>query len=161
MEAFTLEFKSLQKALDAFLGDLVGTYKDLLARDGKKATGNLIKSVKSLSIAFEGTQCTGSISLASYWKYVEYGRRKGAKQPPFKNILEWVKVKPVIPRPINGIKPTQKQLAFMICRKIARDGIEPGKQFKEALDLAWARNEKKISGAISEDLAATITLIKL
>lgn len=161
METNTLTFGNLQTALDAFIGDFIATYKGLLIRDNKKATGNLIKSLKPVSIEFAGNKCTGSISLASYWKYVEYGRRKGGKFPPFNKILDWVKVKPVIPRPINGIKPTEKQLTFLICRKIARDGIEPGNQFKEALNLTWARNEKRISDAITEDLNEAITLIKI
>lgn len=161
METNTLTFENLQTALDAFIDNFIDTYKGLLIRDDKKATGNLIKSLKPVSIDFVDNKYTGSISLASYWKYVEYGRRKGGKFPPFNKILEWVKVKPVIPRPINGIKPTEKQLTFLICRKIARDGIEPGNQFKEALNLTWARNEKRISDAITEDLNEAITLIKI
>ena len=161
MEADTLTFTHLQGALDAFIGDFVKTYKDLLKRDNKKATGNLIDSVKPLELEFANNKYTGSISLASYWKYVEYGRRKGGKFPPFNKILEWVKVKPVLPREINGIKPTQKQLTFLICRKIARDGIEAGNQYKEALDLVWAKNNKLISDAITQDLNEAITLIRL
>lgn len=161
MEADTLTFTHLQGALDAFIDDFVNTYKGLLKRDNKKATGNLIDSVKPLELEFANNKYTGSISLASYWKYVEYGRRKGGKFPPFNKILEWVKVKPVLPREINGIKPTQKQLTFLICRKIARDGIEAGNQYKEALDLTWAKNKKLISDAITTDLNEAITLIRL
>lgn len=161
MEADALTFTHLQGALDAFIDDFVKTYKDLLKRDNKKATGNLIDSVKPLELEFSNNKYTGSISLASYWKFVEYGRRKGGKFPPFNKILEWVKVKPVLPREINGIKPTQKQLTFLICRKIARDGIEAGNQYKEALDLVWAKNNKLISDAITQDLNEAITLIRL
>ena len=161
MEADALTFIHLQGALDVFIDDFVKTYKSLLKRDNKKATGNLIDSVKPLELEFANNKYTGSISLASYWKYVEYGRRKGGKFPPFDKILEWVKVKPVLPREINGIKPTQKQLTFLICRKIARDGIEPGNQYKEALDLTWAKNNKLISDAITADLNEAITLIRL
>ena len=98
--------------------------------------------------------------MAYYWKYIEYGRRPG-KFPPPNKILDWVKIKPVIPRPVNGIKPTEKQLAFLISRKIARDGIEAGNQFKEALDLCWDKNKNIISDAISLDLASNIELIKI
>lgn len=161
METDALTFTHLQGALDVFIDDFVKTYKGLLIRDNKKATGNLIDSVKSLELEFANNKYTGSISLASYWKYVEYGRRKGGKFPPFNKILEWVKVKPVLPREINGIKPTQKQLTFLICRKIARDGIEPGNQYKEALDLTWAKHRKNISDAISIDIEEQINLIKI
>ena len=161
METATLTFTHLQDALNVFIDDFVKTYKSLLKRDNKKATGNLISSIQPLELDFAADRYTGSISLASYWKYVEYGRRKGGKFPPFNKILEWVRVKPVIPRPINGIKPTEKQLTFLICRKIARDGIEAGNQYKEALDIVWARVYQLISDAISLDLSEAINLITL
>lgn len=160
METNALTFQNLQAALNSFLSDFIATYKGLLIRDDKKASGNLIKSLKPVSIVFEGYRYTGSISLASYWKYVEYGRKPG-KFPPVNKILDWIRVKPVIPRPINGIKPTQKQLAFLISRKIARDGIKPGNQFEEALNLTWAKDSKMISDAITADLEEAITLIRL
>jgi len=160
METNALTFPNLEKAINDFVSDFVDTYKGLLIRDNKKATGDLIRSIKPIEIQFETNSYSGSISLANYWKYVEYGRRPG-KFPPPNKILDWVKIKPVIPRPVNGIKPTEKQLAFLISRKIARDGIEAGNQFKEALDLTWAKNKNKISDAISIDLQSNIDLIKI
>lgn len=160
METNSLTFTNLEKAINDFISDFVNTYKGLLIRDNKKATGDLIRSIKPIEIQFETNKYSGSISLANYWKYVEYGRRPG-KFPPPNKILDWIKIKPVIPRPVNGIKPTEKQLAFLISRKIARDGIEAGNQFKEALDLTWAKNKNYISDAISTDLAANIELIKI
>lgn len=160
METNALTFPNLEKALNNFISDFINTYKGLLIRDDKKASGDLLRSIKPIEINFESSKYTGSISLAYYWKYIEYGRRPG-KFPPPNKILDWVKIKPVIPRPVNGIKPTEKQLAFLISRKIARDGIEAGNQFKEALDLTWAKNKDYISDAISTDLAANIELIKI
>lgn len=160
METNTLTFPNLEKAINDFVSDFVETYKGLLIRDNKKATGDLIRSIKPIEIQFETNSYSGSISLAHYWKYVEYGRRPG-KFPPPNKILDWIKIKPVIPRPVNGIKPTEKQLAFLISRKIARDGIEAGNQFKEALDLTWTKNKNKISDAISIDLQSNIDLIKI
>lgn len=160
METNSLTFPNLEKALNDFISDFINTYKGLLIRDNKKASGDLLRSIKPIEINFESSKYTGSISLAYYWKYIEYGRRPG-KFPPPNKILDWIKIKPVIPRPVNGIKPTEKQLAFLISRKIARDGIEAGNQFKEALDLTWAKNKDYISDAISTDLAANIELIKI
>lgn len=160
METNTLTFPNLEKAINDFISDFINTYKGLLIRDNKKATGDLIRSIKPIEIEFSNNKMSGSISLANYWKYVEYGRKPG-KFPPQNKILDWIKIKPVIPRPVNGIKPTEKQLAFLISRKIARDGIEPGNQFKEALDLCWAKNKNTISDAISIDLQSNIDLIKI
>lgn len=160
METNALTFPNLENAINNFISDFINTYKGLLIRDDKKATGDLIRSIKPIEIQFETNKYSGSISLVNYWKYVEYGRRPG-KFPPPNKILDWIKIKPVIPRPVNGIKPTEKQLAFLISRKIARDGIKAGNQFKEALDLCWAKNKNIISDAISIDLQSNIDLIKI
>lgn len=160
METNSLTFENLKKALDIFINDLIQTYKGLLIRDDKKASGNLINSIKPIEIEFSNNKMSGSISLASYWKYVEYGRKAG-KFPPINKILKWIEIKPVIPRPNNGIKPTNKQLAFLISRKIARDGIKPGNQLEEALNLSWAKNKDNISYAISADLQEMINIIEI
>lgn len=161
METNTLNFSNLQIALNSFIEDFINTYKGLLIRDNKKASGNLISSLKPVSIEFTNNKYQCSIQIADYWKYVEYGRRPG-KFPPMNKILEWIKIKPVIPRPMNGLKPpTEPQLAFLISRKIARDGIQPGNQFTEALKLTWTKWEQTISDAISEDLNQAIDLVTL
>ncbi len=159
METNTLSFTNLQIALNSFIDDFINTYKGLLIRDNKKASGNLISSLKPVSIEFTNNKYQCSIQIADYWKYVEYGRRPG-KFPPMNRILEWIKIKPVIPRPMNGLKaPSEKQLAFLISRKIAREGIKPGNQFEEALNISWNKYEKQISDAISEDLNQAIDLV--
>lgn len=155
----TYSFDKLQIALDSFINDFIHTYKGLLIRDDKKASGNLISSLKPVSIQFKTNKFEADISLASYWKYVEYGRRPG-KFPPINKILEWIKIKPVIPRPKNGLKPpTEHQLAFLIARKIARDGIKAGNQFEEALNIVWNRHKSDISNAISEDINKAVNLV--
>lgn len=163
METIKLEqsFSNLQKALNIFVKDLAQEYKDLLRRDGKKATGTLIKSIKPLEIEFVSNRLFGCIDVAEYWKYVEYGRRPG-KFPPVDKILSWVKSKPVLPRPgSNGKIPTEKQLAFLISRKIARDGIKPGSQLEEALDIVWSKDRDMINDALEKDLQEYVDLVKL
>lgn len=154
-----IQFKNLSNALEQFIQDLCSSYKEALLRDGKKATGNLVNSIKALDIEFSNNKMQGTISLASYWKYVEYGRKPG-KWPPRDKILNWVKVKPVIPRPNGNAKPpTQEQLAFLIQRKIGTEGIKPGNQFEATLREVWRRWESKISEAISLDLMEQIELL--
>jgi len=160
MEEITLKYNNLISSLNLFINDFMNTYKSLLIRDGKKASGNLIKSIGNVNITFQNGQINGEISLASYWKYVEYGRRPG-KFPPPDSILDWVKIKPVIPRPNNNIPTSQNQLAFLIGRKIAREGIKPGNQFNEALEITWKKWENNISSAISTDINEIIQNITL
>lgn len=155
----TLTFKYLQQALDTFIIDLANTYKRSLIRDGKQASGNLVNSIKPLTIEYANSKMSASISVADYWKYVEKGRKPG-KFPPVDAILSWIRIKPVLPRPMNGLKaPSENQLAFLIGRKIARDGIKAGNQFEESLDLVWRRHQLDISNAITMDLNQAVELI--
>ena len=54
------------------------------------------------------------LMLNDYIKYIENGRRAGAKMPPVEPIVRWAKK--------HGI-PTDNSTIFLIRRAIARDGI--------------------------------------
>lgn len=77
--------------------------------------------------------------LPEYWQYVEYGRRAG-KQPPIEAIERWIEVKPIIPYAVNGRVPDTRQLAFLIARKIGREGIEGKKPLTKAMYSDNAEN---------------------
>lgn len=153
MEKDALTFNNLQQVLDDFTKDVAETYKGLLLRDGKNATGELISSIKPMTPEIvDGTlQC--SLSLAPHWKYVENGRKAG-KFPPIDNILDWVKAKPQLVRPnrLDRKDVTPKQLAFLVARKIATKGIQPGNQLSEAMDIVYTRWKDRIDAAITADI---------
>lgn len=153
MEKDTLTFNNLQQVLDEFTKDVAETYRGLLLRDGKNATGELISSIRPMTPELVGGAFECSLSLAPYWKYVESGRRPG-KFPPIDNILEWVKAKPQLARPnrLDRKELTPKQLAFLVARKIATKGIQPGNQLEEAIDIVYARWKDRIDAAITADI---------
>ena len=157
MEKDALTFNNLQQVLDDFTKDVAETYKSLLLRDGKNATGELISSIRPMTPELvDGTfQC--SLSLAPHWKYVENGRRPG-KFPPIDNILDWVKAKPQLARPnrLDRKEISPKQLAFLVARKIATSGIQPGNQLEEAMDIVYARWKDRIDAAITADIETVI-----
>ena len=159
-----MTFNNLQQVLDDFTKDVAETYRSLLLRDGKNATGELISSIRPMTPELvDGTfQC--SLSLAPHWKYVENGRKAG-KFPPIDNnvpsgftsggnILDWVKSKPQLARPnrLDRKEITPKQLAFLVARKIAAKGIQPGNQLEEAMDIVYARWKDRIDAAITADI---------
>ena len=76
--------------------------------------------------------------------------------PPIDAILQWVKVKPIIPRENNGIIPTEKQLAYLIARKIGREGTDPQNTFNEANQSAKDRFINKILEAIKKDMGTEL-----
>lgn len=157
MEKDALTFNNLQQVLDDFTKDVAETYKSLLLRDGKNATGELISSIKPMTPELVDGTFECSLSLAPHWKYVENGRRPG-KFPPIDNILEWVKAKPQLARPnrLDRKELAPKQLAFLVARKIATKGIQPGNQLEEAIDIVYARWKDRIDAAIAADIETVI-----
>ena len=157
MEKDALTFNNLQQVLDDFTKDVAETYRGLLLRDGKNATGELISSIKPMTPELVNGAFECSLSLAPHWKYVENGRRPG-KFPPIDNILDWVKAKPQLARPnrLDGKKITPKQLAFLVARKIATKGIQPGNQLEEAIDIVYARWKDRIDAAITADIESIL-----
>ena len=157
MEKDALTFNNLQQALDDFTKDVAETYKSLLLRDGKNATGELISSIKPMTPELVDGAFECSLSLAPHWKYVENGRRPG-KFPPIDNILEWVKAKPQLARPnrLDRKEITPKQLAFLVARKIATSGIQPGNQLEEAIDIVYAQWKDRIDAAITADIESIL-----
>ena len=157
MEKDALTFNNLQQVLDDFTKDVAETYRGLLLRDGKNATGELISSIRPMTPELVNGTFECSLSLAPHWKYVENGRRPG-KFPPIDNILEWVKAKPQLVRPnrLDRKEISPKQLAFLVARKIATSGIQPGNQLEEAMDIVYARWKDRIDAAITADIETVI-----
>lgn len=156
METYTLiDFSNLAAVLEQYGAEVCERYRAELAEQGKNASGLLSGSVRYL-VKRETAVYAVDLSLAEYWQYVEYGRRPG-KFPPPEKILEWIRVKPVLPRPLeNGRLPTEQQLAFLIGRKIARDGIAPTPALSDASTDVYDRFLERIGAAISADLARAV-----
>ena len=110
------------------------TYREQITRENSIASGEL-KAFKT-ECKMEGSFFEVIFELQHYWKYVENGRRAGAKFPPVDAIKKWIEIKPIVPRPINGKIPSTSQLAYLIGRKIARDGIKPKQLLKKSLEVA-------------------------
>lgn len=127
-----LELNNVRNILDNYCRDFANIYKQKLEADGKKATGNLIQSVKT-EISISGTSINVVLHVADYYKWVEEGRQPG-KFPPIASIQQWIKDKPIIPHEDDkGRLPTEEQLSFLIGRKIANEGIKPGHQLKNTI----------------------------
>lgn len=145
-------FDNLLNALSEYKNDVAVHYKDRLVADDKKATGQLINSI-STEIKVGSDTFEVVLNVVDYFRYVEEGRKPG-KFPPVDKILSWIRVKPVIPRPINGKLPTEQQLAFLIGRKIATEGIEAGHQLRDTVQAINAEFIPKLEAALQEDFDA-------
>ena len=147
-------FDNLLNALSEYKNAVAVHYKDRLVADDKKATGQLINSI-STEIKVGSDTFEVVLNVVDYFRYVEEGRKPG-KFPPVDKILSWIRVKPVIPRPINGKLPTEQQLAFLIGRKIATEGIEAGHQLRDTVQAINAEFIPKLEAALQEDFDAYV-----
>lgn len=132
-------FKNLYAALEAYGEEVRQLYQLRLISEDKRATGNLINTVESFVVS-NGEEFIVTFRLQDYFKYVEEGISPAGKygNPSWKAypfILNWIRVKPVLPRPLsNGKLPTEKQMAYLITRKIVNEGIDPGFQLRDSID---------------------------
>lgn len=152
-----IKFENLQRVLGEFAVELRNRYQDNLIRDEKIATGNLLNSI-DYKVQYDDRAIWVELHLEDYYKWVENGREPG-KFPPPEAILEWIRIKPVIPDDRDGRLPTEQQLAFLIGRKIAEEGIEPGNQLHNAMDDIYPQFEERIDEAIAQDINDAVEII--
>ena len=145
-----MEFTNVVQFLNDFGKELADKYQRKIVNDDSVASGKLLNSIRYI-FNKNNTSFEISMEMAEYWKYVEDGRKSG-KFPPISAIREWVKVKPVIPRPYNGKLPTENQLAFLISRSISKKGIRPRPIFDDSLDDAMRDFENGLEDAFTKDV---------
>ena len=160
MENVELKFNNVNSVLEEYAEKFADLYKRNLEDDDKKASGNLIKT----SIQTNGETLEVKLEMPDYYNYVEKGRKPGGKFPPIDVIEKWIQDKRIRPENRGGGLPTQRQLAFLIGRKIAEEGIKPGnyvintikelndiyvEKIKEALDIDLEEYQLKVLDEIN------------
>ena len=145
-----IEFKNLQAVLEELGKAIKLRYQENLIESDRKASYNLIGSIQYQTV-INGQELAIDLELADYWKYVEDDTRP--HWPPVDKILEWVRIKPVLPTPLsNGKLPTEKQLAFLISRKISVVGTTGSHDLERTLEEIDQEWEDKIIDALDADI---------
>ena len=155
------EFKHTMKALTEFGQKIVDNYKAELEACNYQ-DGQLYRTL-SYSVKMENSSWLISISLEEYWKYIEAGRRAGAKMPPLDVIEKWINVKQIIPHSMTlksgkTVIPSVKQLSFLIARSIGQRGIQPRPFFKKSFEAAKLEYLAKIEEAIIQDIKESLVI---
>lgn len=158
-----IKFTNLERVLTEFAEELKAQYQYNLAQNNRFATRNLMSSVDYI-VKYGNNSYVVSLKLQDYWKYVENGR------PPTQNngdgslrraILSWIKAKPVLPTPINGKLPTPEQLAYLISRKIHREGTQGTHDLRNATEDIYGNFQERIYQALEKDIDETLIKIFL
>lgn len=156
-----MEFTETKRKLYLLADKTVANMRDHIRRAGKVNTGELYRSV--------GWQVVqGGIEFyvkAPYASYVILGRRKGAKRPPRRVILQWLET-PHGKRAFANMRRrwehiTMQGAAFVICRSISEKGIKPVDFYNPALNTlyktdSWHLLEAAFVRDIEKDLEKNI-----
>ena len=153
-----IDHSELQKVLQDLANDIRDNYKEHLQYNDRYTergvpsgySKRLIDSVTTQVVvgdnAYEVT-----MTLNDYWKYVEDDTRPHF--PPVSKILEWVNIKPVIPRPdANGRIPSPKSLAYLIGRAISERGTKGSHDLEKVKDGIIPMYRERIAAALGRDM---------
>lgn len=136
--------------------ELTKEIRTQLILNNKKATGKLIKSIDYRIIVNESQRLVRSLEIAivaeDYLKYVNDGRRKGAKMPPPNKLDKWIVAKGIAPRDKKGKLLPRKSLQFLIARGIQKNGIKPTNIINNSIEAVFKKNQKKLEAAAVESL---------
>lgn len=145
METNALTMPHVEAVLHEYAETVRDIYKEKLVEADRLASEDLYNSIEA-QVVVNGTEYLVQVRALDYWKYVEWDTKP--HWPPVQSLLLWIRVKPVLPRS-GGSVPRPEQLAYLIGRKIAREGT------KGSHDLALASTEtnRRFRDAITEALA--------
>lgn len=154
-----IELLNFAKVLNDFSIELKREYTNELIYKDKLASRNLLESVEVVTIEKDNTHYQVVFRALDYWKYIEEGSVYTTKRPPFQAILNWVRMKPIIPTPNEkGYVPTEKGLAYMIREHIFKHGINPKPILENTVNLLFDEYKPLFIEAIKKDMTKTITL---
>lgn len=123
-------FPTLFNILNQYREEFVRVLKQRLEQAGRKASGNLLNSINT-NIKTNGSEIAIYLISLDYLKQTTDGRpptRNSGDGTVQKKIFDWLQHKNILPRPMqdkNGktYLPTQKQLSYLIARKIHKEGF--------------------------------------
>lgn len=147
-----IDFSELEAVLKQLAEDFRTGYRDKLERDGNYTTRGTKPRLMdippdAMHVEREEGAYVVSIDLNDYWKYVENDTKP--HWPPREAIREWVRIKPLVPRPDSkGRLPSPEQLAFLVSRKIARHGTTGNHAFEKTQDALLGFYLPKIEDAL-------------
>ena len=154
METNALTMPHVEAVLHEYAETVRDLYKEKLVEADRLASEDLYNSVEA-QVVVNGTEYLVQVRALDYWKYVEWDTKP--HWPPVQSLLRWIRVKPVLPRS-GGSVPRPEQLAYLIGRKIAREGT------KGSHDLALASTETNrrfrddINEALAQDAQQFVTV---
>lgn len=158
--------KNTQIAVELALETFKTKYQKALADNNVNASGELSKSTEEVMVVADHF-VSGSVRGLDYWKYPNFGRggatRSGTKKGEVRErIKKWIDNKglPTWYREkkdgSQGKAMTKDEQAFLITRKIQREGYEGKNYVEPIIEEIQPDVDKLIADALFEDLKLII-----
>ena len=153
-----ISFEHLTAVLRELADEMREAYKSELDKSDRYTTErSLINSVRTEVVVNDRAYIV-QMRLNDYWRYVEDDTRP--HWPPPSAMLRWVTIKPVIPRPFaNGKVPKSAQLAYLIGRKISREGTTGSHDLQRSREQVLTKYVAALSEALRVDVEEYILAI--
>lgn len=163
-ETELIDWTPLERVLEEYGNAVAELYRQNLIKSDHLATEQLLNSVSYHLVTGDKTYAV-TIELADYWRYVEYGRKAGGKQPPPDAIKKWMRVRLILPQEvtlhrivrtktkgtyIKDYHPTENQLAYLIGRRIKERGIKGSYDLTNAVQECNRQYREKITATLQE-----------
>ena len=160
LNEYEIQLIEVRKVLTEYKTKFEELVKTKIQKKDKIASGNLLASI-STKIEVDGSVYTVILNSLDYLKYLETGTKP--HWPPTEPILKWVKDKRLPTRELTGDKslPTEKQLTYLVCRKIAKEGTEKNFIIAETIEELNEIYLKRLQEALAIDIFNAIPLIKV
>ena len=132
LNEYEIQLIEVRKVLTEYRTRFEELVRTKIQKKDKIASGNLLANI-STNIEVNGSVYTVILNSLDYLKYLETGTKP--HWPPTEPILKWIKDKRLPTREYTGDKslPTEKQLTYLVCRKIAKEGTEPNYIISETI----------------------------
>lgn len=169
--------KNAEDVLYKYKASIIEALRQNLIEKDKDQPGVLLQSI-DVHIFEQGNKLTFELEMEDYWKFVDEGRRAGAKMPPQKAILDFLKSRGISAKvserkkkQIKGIRNKTvkkavkqisrdkglKQVAFLIGRSIKKHGIKPTHFYSEVVnDDLKLRLTNDLAKALGKDIEIDI-----
>ena len=160
LNEYEIQLIEVRKVLTEYRIRFEELVRTKIQKKDKIASGNLLASI-STKIEVDGSVYTVILNSLDYLKYLETGTKP--HWPPTKPILKWIKDKRLPTREYTGDKslPTEKQLTYLVRRKIAKEGTEPNYIIAETIEELNEIYLKRLQEALEIDIYNAMPLIKV
>lgn len=144
--------------LALYASSVLDAYRRNLAESGRPTRRDYLRGTAEYYVRVDEQTIHVGLDLAAYWRAVEKGTDPHAV--PLDALREWIRMKPVVPMPDrNGRVPSIRSLAYLIGRKIAREGTQGTHDLERATAEVGDGFRERLRAAVEADVKRNVTIM--